>query len=119
MGQRGQGRRARHRDRRPGVIGQTGEIAVKVTAPGGELTGLAVTLVQGDSTTPIFDLTPETAADLTTAGDEVSLTRPAGKRVLPDLKAGEAQIDVTAVRPVLFGLRQADRDGRRARSRFG
>ena len=36
------------------VIGQTGEIAVRVTAPGGTLTGLAVTLVQGDSTTPHF-----------------------------------------------------------------
>jgi murein DD-endopeptidase MepM/ murein hydrolase activator NlpD len=91
----------------PGVIGQTGEIEVNVTAPGGTLTGLAVTLVQGETTTPIFDLTPETAATLTTAGDEVSLTRPAGKRVLPELKAGEAQVSVTAVRPVLFGLRQA------------
>ena len=89
------------------VIGQTGEIAVRVTAPGGTLTGLAVTLVQGDSTTPIFELTPATAAELTTAGDEVSLARPAGKRVLPDLKAGEAQVNVTAVRPVLFGFRQA------------
>ena len=79
----------------------------EVTAPGGALTGLAVTLVQGDSTTPIFELTPATAAELTTAGDEVSLARPAGKRVLPDLKAGEAQVNVTAVRPVLFGLRQA------------
>jgi murein DD-endopeptidase MepM/ murein hydrolase activator NlpD len=90
-----------------GAIGQTGEIAVKVTAPGAELTGLSVRLVQGDSTTPIFDLTPETAASLETAGDEVTLTRPAGKRVLPELKAGEARIDVTAVRPVLFGFRQA------------
>ena len=89
------------------VIGQTGEIAVRVTAPGGTLTGLAVTLVQGASTTPIFELTPATAAELMTAGDEVSLARPAGKRVLPDLKAGEAQVNVTAVRPVLFGLRQA------------
>jgi murein DD-endopeptidase MepM/ murein hydrolase activator NlpD len=91
----------------PGIIGQTGEIAVKVTAPGGTLTGLAVTLVQGETTTPIFDLTAETAATLTTAGDEVSFTRPAGKRTLPDLKAGDAQVNVTAVRPVLFGLRQA------------
>ena len=89
------------------VIGQTGEIAVRVTTPGGTLTGLAVTLVQGDSTTPIFNLTPASAAELRTAGDEVSLTRPAGKRVLPDLKAGEAQLNVTAVRPVLFGFRQA------------
>jgi murein DD-endopeptidase MepM/ murein hydrolase activator NlpD len=91
----------------PSIIGQTGEIAVKVTAPGGTLTGLAVTLVQGETTTPIFDLTPETAATLTTAGDEVSFTRPAGKRTLPELKAGDAQVNVTAVRPVLFGLRQA------------
>jgi murein DD-endopeptidase MepM/ murein hydrolase activator NlpD len=91
----------------PDVIGQTGEIAVNVTAPGGELTGLAVKLVQGESTTAIFDLTPETAGDVVTLGDQVSLTRPAGKRVLPDLKAGEARVEVTAVRPVLFGLRQA------------
>jgi murein DD-endopeptidase MepM/ murein hydrolase activator NlpD len=91
----------------PGVVGQTGEIAVKVTAPGAALTGLTVTLVQGDTTTPIFDLTPETTAALTTAGDDVSFTRPVGKRVLPELKPGEAQINVTAVRPVLFGLRQA------------
>jgi murein DD-endopeptidase MepM/ murein hydrolase activator NlpD len=91
----------------PGVIGQTGEIAVTVTAPGGELTGLSVTLVQGDSTTPIFALAADAAASLSTSGDQVSLTRPAGKRALPDLKAGEARVDVTAVRPVLFGFRQA------------
>jgi hypothetical protein len=91
----------------PGVIGQTGEIAVKVTAPKGELTGLSVAFVQGDSTTSLFALTPETAATLTTVGDSVTLTRPAGKRAMPELKAGEAQINVTAVRPVLFGLRQA------------
>jgi murein DD-endopeptidase MepM/ murein hydrolase activator NlpD len=91
----------------PALIGQTGEVAVQVTAPGGELTGLTVTLVQGESATALFELTPETAAQLTTSGDEVSLSRPAGKRALPDLKAGEAQVNVTAVRPVLFGMRQA------------
>ena len=47
----------------PDVIGQTGEIAVKVTAPGGTLTGLGVTLVQGESTTAdLRPRTPETAA---------------------------------------------------------
>ena len=91
----------------PALIGQTGEIAVKVSAPGGTLTGLAVALVQGGATMPIFDLTPATAAGLATVGDEVTVVRPAGKRTLPDLKAGEAQVNVTAVRPVLFGLRQA------------
>jgi murein DD-endopeptidase MepM/ murein hydrolase activator NlpD len=91
----------------PALIGQTGEVAVQVTTPGGELTGLTVTLVQGESATALYELTPETAAGLTTSGDEVSLSLPAGKRTLPDLKAGEAQINVTAVRPVLFGMRQA------------
>jgi murein DD-endopeptidase MepM/ murein hydrolase activator NlpD len=91
----------------PETIGQTGDVAVKVTAPGGELTGLSVKLVQGETTTALFELAPETTAQVAALGDEVTVTVPAGKRVLPDLKAGEARVDVTAVRPVLFGLRQA------------
>jgi murein DD-endopeptidase MepM/ murein hydrolase activator NlpD len=91
----------------PDAIGQTGEVAVKVTTPRGDLSGLTVKLVQGETTTPLFDLTPETAAAVTSVGDEITVTSPAGKRTLPDLKAGEARVDVTAVRPVLFGLRQA------------
>jgi murein DD-endopeptidase MepM/ murein hydrolase activator NlpD len=91
----------------PAIIGQTGEITVAVTAPGGELTELAVALVQGESSTPLFDLAPDSTAALTVQGDKVSLSRPAGKHVLPELQAGEARIDVKAVRPVLFGLRQA------------
>ena len=91
----------------PAVIGQTGEITVAVTAPGGELTELAVTLVQGESKTPIFELAPDNTAALTVQGDKISLSRPAGKRVLPELKSGEARVEVTAVRPVFFGLRQA------------
>lgn len=90
----------------PAVIGQTGEIAVSVTTPNGTLDDLTVTLVQGELVTPVFDLTAEPAA-VSIAGDEVSLTRPTGKRVVPDLKAGPAEVRVTAVRPVLFGLRQA------------
>jgi murein DD-endopeptidase MepM/ murein hydrolase activator NlpD len=96
------------------LLGQTGEVAVKVTAPGGELTGLSVTLVQGDSATPLFELTPATLGSLTVAGDAISVSRPAGKRALPELKAGAADITVTAVRPVLFGLRQATTTATRA-----
>ncbi|HET7608470.1 MAG TPA: M23 family metallopeptidase [Gammaproteobacteria bacterium] len=91
----------------PEALGQTGEVAVKVTAPRGELTGLTVKLVQGEASTTLFDLGPAATNAAATVGDEVSLSIPAGKRALPDLKAGEARIDVTAVRPVLFGLRQA------------
>jgi len=87
----------------PEVIGQTGEVAVKVTAPGGELTGLTVALVQGESTNALLSSTTQG----TTEGDDFKVTIPVGKRVLPELKAGEARVDVTAVRPVLFGFRQA------------
>lgn len=89
------------------IIGQTGEISVAVTAPKGALTGFTVNLVQGETTTPVFSLTPENAASLTVAGDRVSITRPTGKKIVPELRAGTAEISVTAVRPVLFGLRQA------------
>jgi hypothetical protein len=91
----------------PAVIGQTGEITVGVTAPGGELTALDVTLVQDEGSTPIFSLAPDNVAALTVQGDKISLSRPAGKRALPELESGEARVEATAVRPVLFGLRQA------------
>jgi murein DD-endopeptidase MepM/ murein hydrolase activator NlpD len=56
----------------------------------------------------VFDLALEPAG-ATVDGDRVSVSRPTGKRVVPELKAGEAEVSVTAVRPVLFGLREATR----------
>jgi hypothetical protein len=89
------------------VIGQTGEIAVAVVAPGGVLKKLEVTLVQESMTSPVFELTPQTSVETTVDGDRVSVSRPTGKKVVPELKAGPARIIVNAVRPVLFGLREA------------
>jgi murein DD-endopeptidase MepM/ murein hydrolase activator NlpD len=97
----------------PAIIGQTGEIAVSVTTPNGALNGLVVTLRQGGVTTPVFDLGLEPAG-ATIAGDEVTVSRPTGKRVIPELKAGEAEVSVTAIRPVLFGLREATSTATRA-----
>jgi murein DD-endopeptidase MepM/ murein hydrolase activator NlpD len=91
----------------PEVIGQTGEITVTVTTPDAALKEFQVTLIQGESRTPVFALTPETASELKADGDRVSVTRPTGKRTVPELKAGPAEVAVSAVRPVLFGLRQA------------
>jgi hypothetical protein len=90
----------------PAIIGQTGEIAVSVTTPKGQLNSLVVSLRQSESTTPVFDLAAEPTG-ATVAGDTVTVSRPTGKRVTPELKAGEAEISATAVRPVLFGLREA------------
>jgi murein DD-endopeptidase MepM/ murein hydrolase activator NlpD len=97
----------------PAVIGQTGEIVVSVTAPDGALEDFSVTLVQGDTTVPVYDSRLEPAAT-STSGDVVTLTRPTGKRVIPDLRQGPAEVRVTAVRPVLFGLRQAAATATRA-----
>jgi murein DD-endopeptidase MepM/ murein hydrolase activator NlpD len=91
----------------PDVIGQTGEITVAVVAPGAALTRLDVTLTQDGTTTPIFSLGPDNAAELAVDGDRVSITRPTGKKTLETLKQGKAEIGVTAVRPVLFGYREA------------
>jgi len=91
----------------PAVIGRTGEIAVSVVTPKAALKRLDVALVQDSTTAPVFSLTHDNAAQLTVAGDRVSITRPSGKSVVPELKQGSAEIRVTAVRPVLFGLREA------------
>ncbi|MEO8467851.1 MAG: M23 family metallopeptidase [Gammaproteobacteria bacterium] len=91
----------------PEIIGQNGEISVTATAPNASLTGFQVTLTQGTLTTPIFALTPATASELKADGDRVTISRPTGKRVVPELKPGTAKITASAVRPVLFGFRQA------------
>lgn len=91
----------------PAAIGQTGEISISVTTPGAQLTELSVTLVQGDTRLPVYDLEQNPDVVLAAAGDRLTLTRPAGKRAMPELKSGPAEVTVTAVRPVLFGLRQA------------
>jgi murein DD-endopeptidase MepM/ murein hydrolase activator NlpD len=91
----------------PDAIGQIGEIAVAVTAPRGKLGRFEVGLSQDGAATPLFALTADNSAELSTEGDRVSVARPAGKRLIPSLKAGTAEIAVTASRPVLFGLREA------------
>jgi murein DD-endopeptidase MepM/ murein hydrolase activator NlpD len=92
----------------PLVVGQTGQLSIVIDTPDGKLSRLDVTLEQDGSSTPLFSLTPETASALVREGtDRVRLTQPLGRRLYPDLRAGVAEIAVTAVRPVLFGYREA------------
>jgi murein DD-endopeptidase MepM/ murein hydrolase activator NlpD len=95
--------------REPSVVGQTGRVAIAIETPDGALNRLEVTLEQDGAATSLFTLTPETTAALEReTPDRVRLTRPLGKRDLPALKAGAAKVTVTAVRPVLFGYREAE-----------
>jgi hypothetical protein len=94
--------------REPAAVGQTGTLALAVEAPRGVLDRLDVVLEQGGTTTPLFSLAPDTSSALThETPDRVVLKQALGKRDVPSLAAGAAKVTVTAVRPVLFGYRQA------------
>jgi murein DD-endopeptidase MepM/ murein hydrolase activator NlpD len=98
----------------PDVVGQTGEISVTVVAPRAALLRFDVALTQEGATTPVFSLTQESTADVRVDGDRASITRPMGKKTVPTLKQGNAEVTVTAVRPVLFGLREASSSATRS-----
>lgn len=92
----------------PAAIGQTGQLEVTIESPGARLKRLDIVLEQGESRIPLFNLPGAEPARLMAEGENtLRLTRPLGKQSLPDLKAGSARITITAVREVLFGLREA------------
>ena len=89
------------------LVGQSGELEVAIATPGGELTRLDVVLHQEGETLPVFALPGAESARLAREeADLLRLSRPIGRRELPDLKAGKLTVEVTAARPVLFGLRE-------------
>jgi hypothetical protein len=107
-----------HRDHRTGRHRPHGEVSVSVVTPKGALKRLEVVLAQDATTVPVFMLTQTNASELTVAGDRVSITRPSGKNVVPELKQGNAEIRVTAVRPSSSGSARRPRR-RSAASRYG
>ena len=89
------------------LVGQTGELDVTIAAPRGELTRLQVTLQQGTTRLPVFALPSAGPAQLARESEHrMRLTGSIGKREMPDIVAGPLTIEVTAARPVLFGLRE-------------
>ena len=91
------------------LIGQSGNLEVTIVTPGGELTRLDVALRQGEVRTPVFSLPGSEPARLVRQDeDRLHLTRPIGKSEVPQLEAGPLTVHVTAVRPVLFGLREIE-----------
>src|SRR5687768_9977553 len=88
------------------LIGQVGELNLVVDSPT-SLKTLDVLLEQDGQQTPLFSLPGDESAKLTQESDRrIRLTRPIGKRAVPQLKAGKAKIVVNATRPVLFGYRE-------------
>ena len=114
----------------PEAVGQIGDVMVAIETPGGRLNRLQIALVQGGNTTPLLDssiggpagsiggpassiggpagaATDESTGITRDGDDRLQITRAIGKRAIPSLVAGSAEVQVTAVRPVLFGFREA------------
>ena len=89
----------------PTVIGQGGTLDVIVEAPGAELTALTIQVEQKGRTFPVLDMASAPADALVKDGDRVRVTRPIGKKTLPDLESGPATLRVRASRPVFRKLR--------------
>ena len=97
----------------PSVIGQGGTLDVTVDAPGAELTALDIQLEQKGRTIPVLDIASAPADALVTEGDRVRITRPIGKKTLPELESGPATVRVSASRPVFRKLRQVSSEASR------
>lgn len=89
------------------LIGQSGDLTVIVRTPDGELSDLRVAITQGEKSFSVFDMTNDRAM-LARDADQSRVTRPIGKRDMPELVAGPATLRVTAMRPVLFGYRDIE-----------
>jgi len=88
------------------MVGVDTALDVTVETPKSKLSRLDISLEQNGKSTPLFSLGVPALATLTQeTPNRIRITRPIGKRALPDLQAGQARIVVTAARTTLFGLR--------------
>lgn len=92
----------------PTAVGRLGELVLAVDTPGRELDSLEVTLEQDGTVMPVFSLAGGNASALVEEGENrLMLRQPIGRERFEALREGPATIAVTAVRPVLFGYREA------------
>lgn len=92
-------------------IGQSTPLELIVEAPGGQFAGVDVTaaLEQGGKTFPVFSMNNPTPGSVRQeSANRLLVTRPVGKKTIPELQAGQARLVVRASRPVLYGLRRAE-----------
>lgn len=84
-------------------VGANTPFEIDVAPPGGRLTSVTATFEQGGVATPLFSEGAMTAADVS---GRIHIARVIGRDNVPGLKSGPGRITITAVRPVLFGLRK-------------
>jgi len=88
------------------VVGQAGTLEVLAEAPRATLKTLTIALEQNGRTLPLFSLDGAQSADVTQVDpDRIRVSRPFGKRSVPELQAGAARIVVAATRRSFLNLR--------------
>lgn len=93
----------------PTTVGRIGEMVLEIETPGGELSSLEVTLDQRDDSLQIFEMGAARSASLVAeADDRLILRMPIGRNQIESLVEGEATLTARAVRPLLFGYREAE-----------
>ena len=91
------------------LIGRAAVFEATVTTPAGNLTSLDVVIEQDGRQLPLYSLaTPEDGEVRQDGPDRIRVTRRFDRASHPELEGGNARIVVSAARPVLFGLREAD-----------
>ena len=100
---------------KPGpLIGQTGDLELKIDPHGSPLESLSIVLEQDGARTPVFSLPGDDQTRLIQQPDgSLILQRPVGKKALPALKAGPARFIATSSRKVLFGRREVHSEASR------
>src|SRR5262245_24822915 len=92
-------------------IGQNTPLEFFVETPGGKFSRVDATLEQDGKANTVFSMDPgaQPAGEVKQASaDRLWIVRQVGQQALPELKAGPAKLTIIAVRPVLYGLRQAE-----------
>ncbi|HJO37925.1 MAG: M23 family metallopeptidase [Vicinamibacterales bacterium] len=89
-------------------VGRTAVLDFSVEAPEGALTSIEAVLAQGETVIPLFVLTDPGAATIEQeTAERIRIVREFDRDTLPDVREGAAELIVTSVRPVLYGLREA------------
>ena len=88
------------------VVGQAGTLEVVAEAPRARLATLTITLEQNGRTFPLFSLDGAQSANVTQVDpNRIRVSRPLGKRSVPELQSGTARIVVAATRGSFLNLR--------------
>jgi murein DD-endopeptidase MepM/ murein hydrolase activator NlpD len=91
------------------LIGRSAVLEVLITTPGGNLTSLDSIIEQDGQRLALYSLDTPIEGEVRQDGpDRIRVTRRFNQTSHPELTGGTAQVIVSAARPILFGLREAN-----------